>query len=152
MFSCSTDTAVMSLTSPAQLVYHCLWLIGFGFADVDGDKKDARTNGTSPTQPSKAPEPPPRQQSAPDIPFPQPPPPCPPDNATATVELDVKLRSLVLSICTDSVCVGIRMMERFQQYQQHAHLWQGRPQVSQDGRSCSSLQRLQHSTMRPSCS
>ena len=89
-------------------------------------EKEAQT-GSSHQQPSKAPEPPSHQQSSP--PFPDSPPPCQPTNTTATVELDVKLRSLVLNLSTDSVCVGIRMMERFQQYQQHAHLWQGRPQV-----------------------
>ncbi len=64
------------------------------------------------------------------MPFPEPSIPAALTDAAATVELKVKLRSLVLSISTDSVCVGLRMMERMQQYQQHAHLWQGRPQVS----------------------
>lgn len=103
------------------------------------DKREAHTGGSSHQQPSRAPEPTPHQgssspppqhqDSGSNPPFRESPPPCQPTNTTATVELDVKLRSLVLNLSTDSVCVGIRMMERFQQYQQHAHLWQGRPQV-----------------------
>lgn len=98
---------------------------------ADNDQPDVQTNGKSDhQQPSRAPEPPPRQHSETELPFPEPPAAAKPTDATATIELAVKLRSLVLSISTDSVCVGIRMMERFQQYAQHAHLWQGRPQVS----------------------
>ena len=102
------------------------------------DTREAQTESSSHQQPSRAPEPPRQQGSTPhpphqeptsNPPFPESPPPCHPTHTTATVELDVKLRSLVLNLSTDSVCVGIRMMERFQQYQQHAHLWQGRPQV-----------------------
>lgn len=95
--------------------------------------------GSSHQPPTRAPEPTPHdgsrstpphhQDSGSSPPFRESNPPCQPTKTTATVELDVKLRSLVLNLSTDSVCVGIRMMERFQQYQQHAHLWQGRPQV-----------------------
>ena len=100
---------------------------------ADNDKQDTNTNGTSDHQhPPRAPEPLPRQQAETELPSPpaQSPASSAPTDATATVELAVKLRSLVLSISTDSVCVALRMMERLQQYQQHAHLWQGRPQVS----------------------
>lgn len=93
------------------------------------DRKEPHTDGSSHQQPIRAPEPPPHHKSPSNSSFPQSQRPCQPIDTTATVELDVKLRSLVLNMSTDSVCVGIRMMERFQQYQQHAHLWQGRPQV-----------------------
>ncbi len=99
---------------------------------ADNDQLDSHTNGhPNHEQPSRAPEPPSRQQCETELPFPpaQPAASAAPTDATATVELAVKLRSLVLSISTDSVCVALRMMERMQQYQQHAHLWQGRPQV-----------------------
>ena len=97
---------------------------------ADKDAQSAQEQRSSQHQePPKAPPPPAKEQSESGLPFPEPQFAAKPTDATATVELNVKLRSLVLSLCTDSVCVGIRMMERLQQYQQHAHLWQGRPQV-----------------------
>ena len=98
---------------------------------ADNDKQGASPEASAQQRPTKAPEPPTKNQpeasnaaSAKSSEQEK----C--DNATTTVAFDVGLRSFVLSICTDSVCVGLRMMERFQQYQQHAHLWQGRPQAS----------------------
>ena len=99
---------------------------------ADKDAHNTQADSSSQHQePPKAPPPPGKEQVEADSPFPDPQiAAAKPLDATATVELNVKLRSLVLSLCTDSVCVGIRMMERLQQYQQHAQLWQGRPQVN----------------------
>lgn len=97
---------------------------------ADNEKQGASPEASAQQRPTRAPEPPTKNQAeaanaAPAKSSEQEK--C--DTAT-TVAFDVGLRSLVLSICTDSVCVGLRMMERFQQYQQHAHRWQGRPQAS----------------------